>query len=220
MGASLSDQDLENIGQEVVVNERQKIRDSLATAKSAAGSLPEGSDRESSLLAVNAYGSEFSDNGVTIDSRQLDGNTPATHTFRGLTALSDGKFMANLLVTFDPDVQGEQRAIDTGHEGRHLSDYQSLVNQINQSGESALSGAANITHYQLEMNGYTTSSNIARGLNWSNLSYSGNLIWNRNWKSADIDTLRRQGIENHLRSGHRPNLTPQNVAGSRRLIGN
>ena len=113
-------------------------------------------------------------------------------------------------VIVDDHASGDSLAIDLAHVGKHVEDAQEYAGTLNSLGDAAVNDVTNRTRYDREVRAYTVSSLTAQGLGLPNQSVGKEVIWNSTWAAADRATLRRAGIDAHLRSSSNYGLTPQN----------
>ena len=191
-GGDMSDDDLSAIANDKhnkrhkwakkALNFRDQFRDALDDANSASESDDLDSEQKADVTdAVNSYGSENDQNGVTVGFHT--GADPGETT---------PKMDGTINVSFRSDQRGDKLATLIGHEGVHVEDN-----------ESAQQGAW-ITHYTTESQGYLVGSYVAQGLGMrvyptDSGSLSQYQAWNKGWRTADVETFRSRGVANILR---------------------
>jgi hypothetical protein len=188
-----------------IIDRRNRIRNAMTAARNAA----ERSDNPQQVLnALNAYGTEGQDNGVTVTIGATQDGAAAETTANGqnLTFNADGTVRANVLVTFNNNTTGNELAVAVAHEGRHTLDRQAyarvaedgLARGISQ--EAIARSPYNPTVRVTETRAYTVSSLVAQGLRMENFIMRGTnaVIWDSGWSQADRATLRSAGIERHI----------------------
>jgi RHS repeat-associated protein len=155
-----------------------RFRTALDKLTQARDSFKSGSAEYNRINAsITAYGTEGDHNGVNVGFGSLPGNAA------GNTApLGDGH---SFNVTFDMSKIGGNTtslAIDAGHEGTHVSDFERPADQL-----------GGMSLFQIEYRGYQTSSYVGQGLGVNSLSFPGGVLWNKSWAAVDIQTLRDKG---------------------------
>ena len=190
----------------------QKLfRDSLSFLKMARDYFGKGSLEYNRINdALTAYGKE-GDGGIGIGFGALPNDTAAQ---------LDGN-----IVTFDPakfksSDTSKWLAIESGHEGTHISDNRAMAG-----------GAERLYGFSLEFRGYQTSAFVFQGLftppaRGAGMSFGGTtaltleygrkrIIWNTSWGAADAATLRDRAIPNVIndRYGHPQTPLPKSWEG-------
>jgi RHS repeat-associated protein len=184
---------------------QERFRQSLEDLRRARDAFEVGSTEWQRLnAALEAYSEEHDANGVVVAFAPLEDDAAARTTpfEQGIPG------NINYRVTFDPEQLGSrnQNAINTGHEGTHVSDFS---NPLYSNPNTPL------PFFSVEYRGYQTSGWVARGLGVGTYSAGGNVIWNRAWREADRHTLADRGITNYLTTRPRQPLmappgTPHN----------
>jgi len=125
-----------------IINRRKDIRGALKAA---------GKIKDAPVQAVvNAYGKEGDANGVAIASGSLNKRTAAQVSRAIPEILVDDqatKATANVLVTFDPRISGDQLTVAYAHEGQHVIDRQRFV-ATTLGDPNAFDGPPNVTKYR------------------------------------------------------------------------
>jgi RHS repeat-associated protein len=173
--------------QECQVN-RQQFRDALATIKTAAGKLDEGSDERNKLQGVlDKYGDEGEKNKVFIKFGAA-GGFPAdesTSLFGGRSTITFDMKMINNMFNTNESINPDYKA-STGwgeivaHEGAHMLDKFMFGNPVNRNGA-----------LRTEVNAFDTQSFVPKALNLQ--SQWG--LWNPGWKEADRETMRKAAVQ-------------------------
>ena len=193
-GGNMSDEDLEAIARnrrdkrhkwaQNALNFRDQFRSGLDSADEAAGSSTLSDDQQSAAqAAVNSYGTEGDENGVTVGTESGHG---------GSTTLSDNDTIS---VKFGSSIKGNFLTATIAHEGAHVDQANAWLN----GGESSI---GNLSHYAGERAAWAVGSSIAQALGMKSYApYGGGRdlqAWNKGWAAADISTLRAKGIGNIL----------------------
>ena len=197
-GGDISDEDLETEANNKNVTKEQrtkakkalKFRQHFRAAKAGAAAA-EGSDALSSgqraalTSAVNAYGSEGDNNGVSV-------NLGAGHEATTLLNNDD-----TISVTLGADLGGDFLTATVAHEGAHVDQAQTWLD----NGEGSI---GDLSHYEREQAAWAVGASVAQALGMKNLRPWGNAtgsqydVWNKGWRAADIETRRASGIQNIL----------------------
>ena len=193
-GGNMSDEDLQAIAgdkhnkrhkwAQQALNFRDQFRNALDSADEAAGNSALSDDQQSAAqAAVNAYGSEGDNNGVTVGRQDGHGAS---------TLLNNDDTIS---VKFGSSVKGDFLTATVAHEGAHVDQAQTWL----RGGESSI---GDLNHYAREQAAWNLGSSIAQALGMKNLRpYGGGSeyeVWNKGWKAADVQTLRSKGVANIL----------------------
>lgn len=158
--------------------------------------------------ALNVYGAEGVNNGVTIFAKEGagGGRTGVEGVVGQKTA--DNPTGQSIRIEFDPGAfQRPTFGNLIGHEGSHAADGSDWV-------KSGFGGSANPTTYRSEVDGFTVQSVLAQARNpdtYSFVTLPGGKqpgknpylperlrIWDSGWKEADRATMRRVNIDRIL----------------------
>lgn len=201
-----------------IIEQRNRFRDALK-AGYAAGC--DSDEPQTVWDALNAYGSEGVDNGVTVTFGKTKNGTAAEASAMSNNSLSfdaNGKATANVLVTINSSITNmTELAEAVGHEGVHVEHRQSFANyltrQIQAAGgmanfdataqAQAMASPYNRTVQTTEFNAYIVSGLIAQGRdslghNFPNTNFNGHEVWNNSWSAAERPGLRAIGAFEHV----------------------
>jgi len=191
---------------------RNKFRESLETDRSIAEVYMESTDPEivrrgqEMMAAVESYGGENVDNGVTLRIGEVGPKNAATTTFGnelGIRTDSSGNLVPDVIVTFRS--RDTIDSVNVGHEGSHAYDRirlaQIAISDPTASVQDMVNSSANRTVYDTERRAYYIGSWIAESLS---LTYNANgtEFWNVGWKTADQEVKRANGIEKILKDSY------------------
>jgi RHS repeat-associated protein len=201
-----------------IIEQRNRFRDALK-AGYAAGC--DSDEPQTVWDALNAYGSEGVDNGVTVTFGKTANGTAAEASAVSNNSLSfdaNGKATANVLVTINSSITDMNQLVQAvGHEGSHVEDRQSfasyLTRQIKAAGgmgnfdataqAQAMASSHNRTVQTTELNAYIVSGLIAQGRdalghNFPNSNFNGHAVWDNRWSAAERPGLRAIGAFEHV----------------------
>lgn len=185
-----------------IVERRDEIRNALNNAADEAmrGAL---AGRISSAQAgaifdsLAAYGSEGSDNGVSVGfgnvedgDAQTSWETDAQGSVTPFSTDADGNVTALVVVTFE---SGKINARNAVHEGSHTRDRQLLADALEDPTKASTpmeNRSENISKYETERRAYLTSSYTDQAMN------SPSTVWQRGSREDD----RRRSIDSHIRT--------------------
>ena len=177
----------------------QKLfKDSLSYLKMSRDFFKKGSLEYNRINdALAAYGQE-GDGGIGVGFGILPGDTAAQ---------TDGSLVTFDMSKFNRSDTAKWMAVETGHEGTHVSDI-------------AAGGARSLSPFSFEFRGYQTSAFVFQGLftprnsgSSAGMSMGGvtaielkykpyPAIWNTSWGAADAPKLRDFGITNTVIGRH------------------
>ncbi|HJP94928.1 MAG TPA: RHS repeat-associated core domain-containing protein, partial [Pyrinomonadaceae bacterium] len=203
-----------------IIERRNQFRNGLNDARAAGA---QSDEPDTVARAVNAYGTENDNNGVTVTYGTTTGGTPAEAgpgPGPALTFDANGVATAQVLVTISDTARLDANALAQaiGHEGWHVADRQSFASYLNRE-IGAAGGLANFVGTPLEtaafnsphnrtvqtteFNAYIVSGLIAQGRdalghNLPNSSFNGHEVWNRSWTAAERPGLRAVGAFEHV----------------------
>jgi len=202
-----------------IIEQRNRFRDALK-AGYAAGC--DSDEPQTVWDALNAYGSEGVDNGVTVTVGKTSNGTAAETgppKSGSLRFNADGTLTAQVLVTINSSVTDMNDLVQAvGHEGSHVEDRQSFAGYLNRRAAS-LGGIANFagtpaetvaynspynrTVQTTEFNAYIVSGLIAQGrdalgFNFPNSNFNNHAVWNNTWSAAERPGLRAIGAFEHV----------------------
>ena len=202
-----------------IIDRRNTFRNGLQAARDAG---PRSDEPDTVARAVNAYGAEGVDNGVTVTFGTTTNGTPAEtgpSPGGGLSFDANGVATAQVLVTISDSVRMDTNSLAQaiGHEGWHAADRQSFASYLNRQIQAA-GGLANFVGTPLEtaafnspynrtvqtteFNSYIVSGLVAQGRdalgnNFPSSSFNGHEVWNRSWSAAERPGLRAVGAFEH-----------------------
>jgi hypothetical protein len=194
-------------------DERKKFEEGMKKAREALKKLDPKSDQYKKLeRALNAYGAQGVDNGVTVRfGANKDGAPAATEVGiqadnAGIKLVSDDNPTGqNTVVTIDlsQNKDSSELARSIGHEGSHVADGAALVSilPLNLSASAGiLASPFNLTKYQTEVRAYQVTAAVAQGQRYDSLTVGSAKyeIWNSGWKQADRSTMQAAGIDKVL----------------------
>ncbi|HYV24763.1 MAG TPA: RHS repeat-associated core domain-containing protein [Pyrinomonadaceae bacterium] len=175
-----------------ILANRQAFRDALAELDDAANdeSLSQ-SQRDEIQRSRNAYGSEGSDNGVSVGSGALKNNEGAITTPTGYMRDKNNNVVgARVEVTIGNHVSGQELVMAVGHEGSHVADRQDAVAVWSATGNYNLARSGSATTYATEDRAYHVSAAIAQYQNRHDLTFAGGFtIWKRGMTNVDQHAL-------------------------------
>jgi RHS repeat-associated protein len=194
-------------------DERKKFEEGMKKARDALKKLDPKSDQYQKLeRALNAYGAQGVDNGVTIKFGANKDGAPAATEVRlnaddkGIKIVGgDNPSGQNTTVTIDlsQHKNASELAGTLGHEGSHVADVTTLVSilplNLNASA-GILDSPFNLTKYQTEVRAYQVSAAVAQGQGYDYLKIGGAKyeIWNSGWRQADRPARQAAGIDQVL----------------------
>ncbi|MFV0388394.1 MAG: RHS repeat-associated core domain-containing protein [Pyrinomonadaceae bacterium] len=157
--------------------------------------------------AVDSYGEEGIDNGVTLQIGKVDKKSNASVTFGnplGIRADSNNNLVADVVVTFSE--KNNIEAVTVVHEGSHVADWLDLSDVILSNPSFAtekdlLNSPKNITTYETENSAYFVGSYVAESLG-QNYNANGIEYWNEGWKASERETKRANGISKILEKSY------------------
>jgi len=180
------------------LNELAKLRDSLSSGSAEYARL-EG--------ILKAYGAEGAANGVNISFGKISGGWAGqvgVGKSSGFLMADDRTVVPNLNVTLDPD--SAVNAVDVGHEGIHVGQYQTAYPAVFGI-DLNLESATNLTKYQSEREAHLGSIMLA-GLRGDPYSPGGHQLFKMSWGPAERVTAQTTGLDALLRDKY--GVTPQN----------
>lgn len=200
-GGSADDKDVSG----KIRDKRKQIRAAIAKAKEALNSGKLDSAQKANLeRALNAYGAEGTDNGVTLAVGTVTKDAEADTKFGSPQITHDqttGALRPNIIVTFKEGgtVDAEQFA----HEGSHVADRTELFTAFVKASSGDPSAdwidmPENLKTRITESRAYRVSAAVAQGLNQSSLNKGGYEIWNSGWSQADRSANMQRGIKELL----------------------
>jgi RHS repeat-associated protein len=215
---------------------KKQFRQGLKDLKSARDSFNKKSDEYKALdRALNAYGKEGVNNGVTIVFGANKDGAPAA-TSIGIKADSTGAKLTtvdnpagqNTVVIIDPmqNKSADDYVLNIGHEGSHVADGSDLVGALpndlaSPATQTVLNDALNLTKYVTEKRAYEVTAFIAQGRGADALTVGTGKyeIWNVGWSQADRAAKRSAGIDKVLAdpSGYYK-VTPEKEKQGKKLI--
>ena len=212
-GRASDDELLQNAGNdrrarrraEQIIDKRTRFRNARTAARNAAAN----SDSPAEVLrAIDSYGTEHADNGVTVTFGATKPGSAAETGPNGQNLIfnNDGSVRASILVTINDNTSGDELTIAVAHEGQHAQDRQTYARVVENRlaegfSQDLIAGSRfNPTVRQTETNAYKISSLVAQGLGQSNREYSGVKIWDSGWRNVDRATLRSVNIEKLITS--------------------
>jgi RHS repeat-associated protein len=188
-----------------IIGQRNQVRDAIAYLQTLVISpLLSVAERSKIEKAIAAYGAQYENNNVYI---------MGFNTSKEFTTIQ----MLGMSFVYLGNPTGEHimdRSLGMLHEGQHIFDYKSFIH-----------GGADLTQFQLEVNGFVTEGIGAKAAMRSQGFYprSGQLpaneqLWSPGWQPADVETLRISGAINRVATGYndpsgRP-LGPTNQGGT------
>jgi len=161
--------------------QRDAFRDALESAGRARNNLS-GSQRDAVSRALEAYGAEGEENGVTVGFGRLQRGEAGSTEGRGL---NPDTLLGDIVVTFDLNQAGNDLPIHVAHEGSHTADfgafYAALVaDPAARTGRSSVVGGPHdLTKYDTETRAFLVSGYTARGLGRNQFSVDGQMILNQ-----------------------------------------
>jgi len=174
LGGDCTDKDLKNgkcdgftkkQGKEII-DLRKDIRTELKN-------LGNAKSEEILLASANAIGKENVVNGVTIGIGTQEGMGAQVTVNRPLSTDANGNPL--IVLTLKAGIKGHQLFINLAHEGKHISDVQSVV-----------SGAqSSIRHLETEINAYKASIVAANYLGYTVFGVGNQIFWNKSWSQVD-----------------------------------
>jgi RHS repeat-associated protein len=230
LGGALTDEELlKNAGTDKkalaaahkIIDRRNQFRNAIAAAR-AAGAR---SDEPGTVnRALDSYGTEYANNGVTVTWGTTDPGIPANAApgpNGGLDVdVNAGIVTATVVVTISDAIKLDANSLAqaVAHEGQHVADRQSFANYLNKQIKAAgglanfvgtpLEAAAynspyNRTVQTTEFNAYIVSGLVAQGRDaisqdFANSSFDGHEVWNRSWNAAERPGLRAVGAFEHV----------------------
>jgi hypothetical protein len=189
-----------------IVDERKSVISAMLTLESLL-SLSEYSknldanETERLRLAVNALGTQNDGNGVVIESSSLLKLSATVfeihHNEKGGST-----------IYLPTNTRGIAFILGLVHEGQHVRDFTLWF------GKGGKRGNNDITNFEYEVRGFEIEGIAAKARGLTRHSTAGNatadeLIWDKSWKPADVQTLRHTGAINRVTRDYAP-LSPTN----------
>lgn len=137
--------------------------------------------------AIDAYGRENVDNGVTLQLGNTEGEAGGVGRNVGSTApTADNPNGQKITVTFGADMftGSADNANTVAHEGSHVADAADWA-------KSGFAQSTNPTRYGTEYRAFQVERNMAEGTNWGPLGFfigsQQQYIWRPGWTPAQVD---------------------------------
>jgi hypothetical protein len=216
LGGSATDDELKKRkGGQKIIERRNAIRRALSDAAKAATDKNLTADQRAEILrAVNAYGTEGQQNGVTLAFGKVENGVAETGctTEYCFTGDTNGNLVPAIKITFEKAPDAE----DVAHEGSHAADRMELKPALERAPSTSdyINSPENITKYATVRRAYAVSSYVAQAMGREERNANGTEYWNKGWSAAERETKRRIAVDAAVKSSN--NVTPEKPG--RRLL--